>query len=98
MNSKPKSIDEGDRHPVAGGKRPHMKSRLEELKDYAPPMWPMVGYDPAHTGQCPHDTSCNVGFLKWRYKSHCPFSPVVGADGTVYLGDSEMLQALRPDG
>lgn len=98
MDKKPKFVDEEDRHPVAGDNGPQMGSQLVEHQAATPAMWPMVGYDPAHTGRCPHDTSDNDGQLKWWYKTHAAFSPVIGADGTVYLGCDEMLQACKPDG
>ena len=64
--------------------------------------WPMFGHDARHTGRSPY-----VGpawpRLKWRYQISCcrevKSSPVIGADGTVYIGSYDgSLYALRPDG
>lgn len=57
VDSKPKFVDEEDRHPVAGDKGPQLGSQLVERQEATPAMWSMVGYDPAHTGRCPHDPS-----------------------------------------
>jgi PKD repeat protein len=54
--------------------------------------WPMFHHDAAHTGLSTVDTSANVGTLAWSVNVHTAqdtTSPVIGADGTIYVGSEE---------
>jgi outer membrane protein assembly factor BamB len=65
----------------------------------------MLGHDTAHTGLSTVDTSGNNGTQKWAsqigvFDYAIYSSPVIGADGTIYVGTSGngLFQALNPDG
>jgi len=72
------------------------------------PIWPMLQYNAQRTGQCPYDTSKNIGVLKWKVMIRTGFftnflsSPhaAIGFNGVVYLGGlyDDYLYALNPDG
>jgi outer membrane protein assembly factor BamB len=64
-----------------------------------PHPWPLAGRDPQGTRSSPADTSGNQGKLKWRFKtdSQVHSSPIIGADGTVYLQSVDLtLYAISP--
>jgi outer membrane protein assembly factor BamB len=58
-------------------------------------IWPMLGRDSAHTGRSNFDTSTNAGNLKWQFKAGgwVASSPVIGSDGTIYVGNDETVAA-----
>jgi outer membrane protein assembly factor BamB len=67
--------------------------------------WPMISHDPSHTGLSTVGTSGNNGTLKWALNissggiSSIDPSPVIGADGTIYVGSIDgNLYAVNPDG
>lgn len=50
--------------------------------------WPMFMHDPQHTGQSTlHGPQKGTVFWKYRMKGEVEASPVIGADGTVYVCD-----------
>lgn len=67
--------------------------------------WPMYGHDPQLSGQSPY-VGAQTGMVNWTYSfggSPYTASPLVGADGTVYIphsgtGQSRTLTAICPDG
>ena len=62
--------------------------------------WPMFHHDQYHTGQSPY-SGAQSGQLKWRFKTEDEISssPVIGSDGTVYVGSNDKnLYAINPDG
>jgi len=67
--------------------------------------WPKFRHDEQNTGRSPYVSAQN-NTLKWSYAIGCGGgtlgeapSPVVGADGTIYMGsDDNKLYALNPDG
>ena len=64
------------------------------------PPWPMFRYDSMHTGRSPHSGPENPA-TKWSFKTEGSIasSPVIGADGTIYVGSNDQkLYALNPDG
>lgn len=73
-------------NPVPAGDARLGRTAIQEV---TPAMWPMVGYDSAHTGQCPHSTSHNAGGLRWRCRVYNSFCPVIGLDGVVYVEKGE---------
>ncbi|MEW6381867.1 MAG: PQQ-binding-like beta-propeller repeat protein [bacterium] len=62
--------------------------------------WPCVGHDAQHTGQSPY-RGAQTDTLKWTYQLQsigiCS-SPVIGADGTVYVVDINKIYAITPCG
>jgi outer membrane protein assembly factor BamB len=65
------------------------------------PAWPMFRNGWTRAGQSSSDTTCNRGELLWKCKlgSIIYSSPVIGADGTAYVGCSDhYLSAVRPNG
>jgi outer membrane protein assembly factor BamB len=62
----------------------------------------MFHHDVRHTGLSTVDTSLNPGVLKWTFNAHAAFfevSPVIGSDGSIYLGSSNhTVYALDPTG
>jgi len=63
--------------------------------------WPMFGHDGAHTGQSQHSASANPGTLKWKFTTGSGIftAPVIGADGTIYIGSTDQnFYAVNPDG
>ncbi|MEW5803579.1 MAG: PQQ-binding-like beta-propeller repeat protein, partial [bacterium] len=63
-------------------------------------IWPCMGHDPMRTGRSP-SIGALTNNLKWNYKTgdSIPSSPIIGADGTVYVGSwDNKLYALNPDG
>jgi outer membrane protein assembly factor BamB len=62
--------------------------------------WPMICHDLRHTGRSPYSPD-NSGIEKWRYRTKdcIEASPVIGEDGTIYVGDLDFLfYAINPDG
>jgi outer membrane protein assembly factor BamB len=61
--------------------------------------WPMFHHDIEHTGQSPYSAREN-GILDWTYSlDGDASSPVVGSDGTIYVGSwNDKLYAINPDG
>ena len=68
--------------------------------------WPMFHHDLAHTGRSPY-AGPQSPKLKWTYDppySPGRSSPVLGADGTIYVGDGQLgqrdgnLYAIKADG
>jgi len=71
------------------------------VKGDTQPIWPMLGYNAQHTGQCSYDTSKNDGTLKWKFEEDLEIrsSPAIASDGTVYVGSEDKhLYAINPDG
>lgn len=73
-----------------------------------PPAWPMFGHDAAHSGRSTV-VAAQTPTLRWAsqpqvFSAHDygpdleDFSPVVGADGAVYLADGQGVRALNADG
>jgi outer membrane protein assembly factor BamB len=64
--------------------------------------WPCFRGDVRHTGLSKTPFSHVNGSLKWSYTAGSQMlsssSPVIGADGTIYLGMGMGLKALDPDG
>ncbi len=63
--------------------------------------WPVFKCDMRRTGQSPYDTSWNPGQLEWSFKTlgNLSMQPVIGTDGTIYLGDDEgYIYAVSPQG
>lgn len=62
--------------------------------------WPMHRHDLRHTGRSPYAGSQTNG-IKWTFQTGAAISssPVIGIDGTIYLGSQDKhLYALNPDG
>jgi outer membrane protein assembly factor BamB len=61
--------------------------------------WPMFRHDPQHTGRSPYLGPTNRS-LKWAYTTGGDFTsfPVVGADGTIYIGSDSSLYAINTNG
>ncbi len=67
--------------------------------------WPMFRGNPQHTGQSPY-LGAQTDSIKWKYQmteyqpgTGWASSPVVGADGIVYVGsDDDYVYALNSDG
>ena len=63
--------------------------------------WPMFQKDAQHSGQSAYPGPGPSAIVKWTFDTGGPIysSPVLGADGTIYIGsDSGKLFALKPDG
>ncbi|MFA4953892.1 MAG: PQQ-binding-like beta-propeller repeat protein [Patescibacteria group bacterium] len=75
--------------------------RENVVKADSQPIWPMIGYNAQHTGQCQYDTANSAGTLKWKYRTggQVISSPAIASDGTVYLGSYDSyFYAVNPDG
>jgi outer membrane protein assembly factor BamB len=62
--------------------------------------WPMFRHDSQHTGRSPY-LGAQKAMLKWKYKTEGPVhfnSPVIGSDGTIYIGGGDYLYAVSQDG
>ena len=62
--------------------------------------WPMFQHDTRHTGQSPYVGPENNN-LKWQYalpNGIINASPVIGSDGTIYIGNSGVVFAISRDG
>ena len=53
--------------------------------------WPQFGHDPKHTNVSPYDLGKNKKEVLWSYKTGASIesSPVIGTDGTVYVGSHD---------
>jgi outer membrane protein assembly factor BamB len=63
--------------------------------------WPMFRMDTKHTGISPYNTSHVDGTVLWSFETGAGIesSPVIGADGTIYVGSHDgYLYAINPDG
>ncbi len=63
--------------------------------------WPMFCHDLNHSGQSPFSTENTTVLEKWRFITSYGVegSPILGKDGTVYVGDFEgYFNALLPNG
>jgi outer membrane protein assembly factor BamB/flagellar basal body-associated protein FliL len=63
--------------------------------------WPMYMNNLQHTGLSNYDTSKNGGKLLWKYgtEGRIASSPVIGPDGTIYIGsDDYYFYAINSDG
>jgi len=69
-----------------------------------PPMdspWPMKCHDLHHTSRSLYSTASNPGIEKWRFRTNDSIegSPVIGDDGTIYVGSFDWyLYAINPNG
>ena len=63
--------------------------------------WPIEQHDVRRTGKSPYGKDGCTGILKWKVHI-APYgaesSPVIDKDGTIYVGASEHLYAINPDG
>jgi len=61
--------------------------------------WPMYCHDIRHTSRSPYNTADNPNEEKWQYPTadRAEGSPVIGDDGTIYIG-STALYAIYPNG
>ncbi|MFO7991502.1 MAG: PQQ-binding-like beta-propeller repeat protein [Thermoplasmata archaeon] len=76
-------------------------SGIEDVRSSADSPWPMFRGDLRHTGRSPYDTSHVDGTEKWNFSADHDLlsSPVVGEDGTIYIGSWDYnLYAINPDG
>jgi outer membrane protein assembly factor BamB len=65
--------------------------------------WPAFRHDLSNTGLSQYDTSGNIGQSRWSFEGSGGTTPVIGVDGTIYVGgdDSNLnaeLRAVNPDG
>lgn len=63
--------------------------------------WPMYRGNTKHTGLSPYDTSRVDGTVLWKFKTEGAIetAPVVGADGTMYVGSWDgNVYAINPNG
>ena len=63
--------------------------------------WPMIHGDSKLTGQSIYDTSKIGGKIKWEFKTkgQMETSPVIAADGTIYIADQACnLYAIDSNG
>jgi outer membrane protein assembly factor BamB len=73
---------------------------IQSLGGPADSAWPMICHDLRHTARSQY-TPDNSGIEKWRYRTKdcIEASPVIGEDGTIYVGDLDrLLYAINPDG
>lgn len=76
-------------------------SRVGNNRALANSPWPMFRGNLNHTGQSQYNTSTNSGKLIWNYDTSGAIrsSPVIGVDGTIYIGSSDgRLYALYSNG
>ncbi len=61
--------------------------------------WPMYQGNPQHTGLSAYNTSDNPGRLQWKFKAkdYIQTSPVIAANGTIYV-KAIKLYAILPNG
>ena len=63
--------------------------------------WPMKCHDKRHTSQSEYSTENNPGAEIWRFRSDDAIEagPVIGPDGTIYVGDFDRyVYAINPNG
>jgi outer membrane protein assembly factor BamB len=64
--------------------------------------WPMYCHDVKHTSRSPYSTATNPYVEKWRFNvpdgGWVDDTPVIGSDGTIYIGARMYLYALSPNG
>jgi outer membrane protein assembly factor BamB len=71
------------------------------LSQLANSPWPMLGYDMQHNGRSQYNGPMANPVAKWTFTTGGKInsSPVIGADGTIYIGsDDGKLYAVNPDG
>jgi len=71
------------------------------LAQLADSPWPVFGHDSRHTNVSPHEIGKNKKGLLWSYKTGASIesSPVIGADGTIYVGSHDgNFYAFKKDG
>ncbi|MGM0510498.1 MAG: PQQ-binding-like beta-propeller repeat protein [Thermoplasmatota archaeon] len=69
--------------------------------DLADSSWPCFGGDPRNSGQSDIPSEDIEGVLKWKYKTGgaVKSSPIIGSDGTIYVGsDDTNLYAVSSKG
>jgi len=61
--------------------------------------WPMYSHDARHTGRSPYSTENTTGVEAWKTDVDGPAcgGPVIGKDGTIYIGSYD-LNAVNPNG
>jgi len=62
--------------------------------------WPMFRHDLYHTGRSPY-AGPETNDVKWEFQTGAQISssPVIGIDGTIYVGSQDTyLYAINPDG
>jgi len=60
--------------------------------------WPKFRHDLRNTGRSPY-SGAQDNVLRWSFQTNGSLtSPVIGLDGTVYVGNPENFYALNPDG
>jgi len=80
-------------------------NNAEQSFDYGVPLdpdspWPKFRHDAAQTGAAPFSL-CDDGRSFWSFKTGKGIfsSPVIGADGTIYIGSADRIfYAINPDG
>jgi|GEM_PF-3361881 len=85
--------------PVATGEDTFGDGNPDEKRYVGP--WPRWGGDRRNTGRSEHNTSGVDGTLEWEYDEGDNFyssSPVIGPDGTIYAGDTDVgiMHAIDP--
>ncbi len=76
------------------------ESTSEMTTGLADSPWPKFRGDVRNTGLSPYDTSHADGTELWRFgtEGNVTSSPVVGADGTIYVGSHRNVYAINQDG
>jgi len=75
--------------------------RIYVSNEYSP--WPMYMHDLRHTGQSPYRSIGEVN-VKWKATGYTFYStagypdPVIGSDGTIYIGEDNEFFAFYPNG
>jgi len=61
--------------------------------------WPMAHHDAQHTGRSPHVGPASTPTVKWSipFRSSLRSSPVIGADGAVYVSLKKTVYAYEPE-
>jgi len=77
--------------------------RDDSPQGLAPTAWPMIGQNPQHTSLSEYLGPMN-GEIRWNYSLKSPEGywswgyPVMGIDGTIYIGSYDYLYAISPFG